>query len=326
MPSGRLSRAMRRSLCSPITASGRHQRAWLVAALLVFWVALGHPMEGLCGAPVEPPSSGADPSPSWWVQPQARWWFPSLRATVLSSVAGSPGTSLSPDSDLGIKTSRNFLYPMLTAQWAERHRLVLSYLTMQYGGNKTLAQDISFAGYQFSSGTALQSTMNLTDASATYQYDVWRAAPGTAYVSVQARYLEMKTRLQGMAGGIRADLQKQLSIPLPTIGGGLRTNPWYGLSLNGEFNIFKMGISGYKGELIDSQVGLTWNPLALWNFPSRELCSTLAPRLCLPFKPDGIAVSTGYRYFRVLARDTGANPTQMDWLLKGPYLDISMKF
>lgn len=314
-----------------ITISGRHLLLRLLLGFFLLWPLLTSPTDGLCDTQAEPPPSKvarpeATQPKSWWVEPKARWWFPALHAKILTSAGGSPGTSLQPDSDLGIKTSRNFIWPMLTAQLAERHRVVLSYLPMQYGGNRTLTQNVSFAGYQFLSGAALQSTLNLTDASVTYQYDVLRAAPGTAYLSIQARYLEMKTRLQGTAGSTRVDLEKQLSVPIPTIGGGLRTNSWYGLSLNGDFNIFKMGISGYKGELIDSQVGLTFNPLALWKTPPRELCSTFAPTLCLPFSPDNVAISTGYRYFHALARDRGANPTQMDWLLKGPYLDISIKF
>ena len=68
---------------------------------------------------------------------------------------------------------------------------------------------------------------------------------------------------------------------------------------NGEFNIFKLGIPGAKGELIDSQAAVTISPV------------------------EWIGLSAGYRYYRILARDTDSND-RADWLQKGPYVSVML--
>lgn len=279
------------------------------------------------------PSSGRGetaPAPSalqksWWVEPQANWWFPSLHAKFLSSTASAPGTALNPNSDLGMSTTRNFVWPSLTIQPAERHRLILSYLPMHYGGDKTLTQNIAFAGQTFAAGSSLHSDMSFTDASATYAYDVLRGSAGTLFLDVQVHYLDISTRLQGTTGGSKVDIEKRLQAPIPTIGGGVRTAAVYGLSLDGDFNIFKLGIPGFKGELIDSQIGVKLDPLAWAKSNPGVLCNPFSPSMCFTPEADRVALTGGFRYFRVLERDT-RGLTQLDWLQKGPYVGLSIRF
>ncbi|MFM8552097.1 MAG: hypothetical protein ACKOCD_07275, partial [Nitrospiraceae bacterium] len=262
---------------------------------------------------------------SWWVEPQANWWFPSLHAKFLSSTATAPGTALNPESDLGMRTTRNFVWPSLTIQPADRHRLTLSYLPMHYGGDTTLTQNLAFAGRTFASGSSLHSDLNFTDASATYAYDVLRGAAGNFFLDVQVHYLDIGTRLRGTAGSGTVDIDKRLQTPIPTIGGGVRSASFHGLSLDGDFNIFKMGIPGFKGELIDSQVGVKLDPLAWAKNSPGQLCNPFAPSMCITPEADRVTVTGGFRYFRVLERDT-RGLTQLDWLQKGPYVGLSIRF
>ncbi|MEK6617359.1 MAG: hypothetical protein AABY90_01555, partial [Nitrospirota bacterium] len=73
------------------------------------------------------------------------------------------------------------------------------------------------------------------------------------------------------------------------------------LKMSADFNIFKLGVSGFKGELIDSQTALTISP---WEW---------------------LGLSVGYRYYRIIARDT-ASSDRADWLQKGPYAGIMVRF
>jgi len=305
------------------TASGPPplSRAWL--GLLTLWFVLLSPTGGLCSQAAE--SETAQPK-SWWIEPQVNWWFPTLHGRFLSSVGGAPGTNLHPGADLGMKTVRNFVWPSLTAHLADRHRLIFSYLPMNYGGDRTLTQSVSFLGRQFAAGTSLHSELSLTDYSATYQYDVLQTSRGSGFVSVQVHYLDFKARLDGNPGSQPSTaVEKKLQLPVPTIGAGLRTQPLYGLSVNGDFHIFKLGVGSFKGELIDSHIGITLNPFVVFGTKPRELCSTLAPTLCFSTATDRVAISTGFRYFRVQASDADG-ATQVDWLQKGPYIALSIKF
>jgi hypothetical protein len=296
-------------------------RAWL--GLFTLWFMLFNPTGGLCSPAAE--SETSQPK-SWWIEPQVNWWFPTLHGRFLSSVGGAPGTNLHPGADLGMKTVRNFVWPSLTAHLADRHRLIFSYLPMNYGGDLTLTQSVSFFGRQFAAGTNLHSELSLTDYSATYQYDVLQTSKGSGFVSVQVHYLDFKARLDGNPGSQPSTaVEKKLQLPVPTIGAGLRTQPIYGLSVNGDFHIFKLGVGSFKGELIDSHIGLTLNPFVVFGTTPRELCSTFAPTLCLSTATDRVAISTGFRYFRVQASDADG-ATQVDWLQKGPYIALSIKF
>ena len=73
------------------------------------------------------------------------------------------------------------------------------------------------------------------------------------------------------------------------------------LKVNTGFNIFKMDVSGFKGEMIDTQGAVTISP---W---------------------DWLGISAGYRYFRIIVLDPSSED-RTDWLQKGPYLAIVGRF
>lgn len=232
-----------------------------------------------------------------WVELELRAWAPTLKGSVQSSANGLLGSAVEFDRTLGVNTQQSFIWPKITLHFADRHRLSVSYLNMQYGGDKTLAQSFNFGGQTFNVNAGVRSELELKEIVGGYQYDFLKFSRLAANFNLQVHYLDIDAQVRG--GGLVA--KEDFQVPIPTIGGGIQAWPVDWVKMSADFNIFKLGVSGFKGELIDSQASLTISP---W---------------------DWVGLSAGYRYFRILARDTDSND-RADWLQKGPYVSLMVRF
>ncbi|MEK6526481.1 MAG: hypothetical protein AABZ22_06380 [Nitrospirota bacterium] len=233
-----------------------------------------------------------------WVELEVRGWSPTLKGSVQSTGSGLLGTNLNFDSTLGVNTQQSFLWPKATLHVADRHRLSVSGLQMQYGGDKTIAQNINFGGSTFAVNTSVHSELDFKEIVFGYQYDFLKFSRLAANFNFQVHYLDIDVELRSTGVGTA---KEDFQVPIPTIGGGIQAWPFDWLKMSADFNIFKLGVSGFKGELIDSQAALTISP---WEW---------------------LGLSVGYRYYRIIARDT-ASSDRADWLQKGPYAGIMVRF
>jgi hypothetical protein len=228
---------------------------------------------------------------------ELRGWSPTLSGRLQASDKGNPGNRLRLDEDLGVNTQQSFFWPKATLRLAQRHRLSVSYLGMRYSGDKTLTQDFNFAGGVYTAGMRTHTQIDFKEIVAGYQYDYLIGKALMTYVNLQVHYLDFKGEVSTDTSTVKRDFQA----PVPTIGTGLRVYPFPWLKLSGEFNVFKMGIAGKKGELLDGQAAMTISP---W---------------------ERFGISLGYRYFRVIAVDTEVD-NRVDWLQEGPYASVLVRF
>lgn len=233
-----------------------------------------------------------------WLELELRGWAPTMRGNVVSSATGLPGTDVSLGDTLGMNTQQNFWWPKATLHFADRHRLFVSYLDMRYAGDKTITQSFIFDGTTYNVGESVHSQIEFKDAVLGYQYDLLKFSRFALNLNLQAHYLDIETEVRGATMGSE---KESFEVLIPTIGGGVQIWPTDWLKLSGDFNVFKMGISGAKGELIDSQAAITISPM------------------------EWVGLSAGYRYFRIIARDTDSND-RADWLQEGPYVSLMVRF
>lgn len=233
-----------------------------------------------------------------WVEIELRGWAPTLRGTVQSSATSLIGTNLSLGDTLGVNTTRQFVWPRATLHFARNHRIWASYLDMQYAGDTTLGQTITFGGFTFNVNQAVHTELDFKEVAGGYQYDWLKFSKFASNLNLQLHYLDMAAKLRSAATGT---VSESIKAPVPTIGGGVQLWPVDWLKLHGEFNLFKLGVSGFKGELIDSQAALTVSP---WEW---------------------LGASIGYRYYRIIARDTKSDD-RADWLQHGPYVSVMVRF
>ena len=154
------------------------------------------------------------------------------------------------DSTLGVNTQQSFVWPKATLHFADRHWLLVSYLNMQYGGDKTITQTINFGGKIFIASTAVHSELDFKEIVFGYQYDFLKFSRLAANLNLQVHYLDIEAQLPSVVIGTA---NEDFQVPVPTIGGGIQAWPVDWLKMSADFNIFKLGVSGFKGELIDSQ-------------------------------------------------------------------------
>jgi hypothetical protein len=260
--------------------------AWIVGGILI----------ALLNA--VPPAWSAPTGENSWVEVELRGWAPTMRGNVQSSSTGISGTDVSLGNTLGVDTQQNFLWPKATLHFADRHRLFVSYLGMRYAGDKTITQQFTFNGTTYNIGEAVHSQINFTEAVLGYQYDFLKLSRFALNLNLQVHYLDVETEVRGATIGTS---KESFQVPIPTIGAGIQLWPTDWLKLSGDFNVFKMGIPGAKGEMIDSQAAVTISPV------------------------EWIGLSAGYRYYRIIARDTDSND-RADWLQKGPYVSLMLRF
>ena len=142
--------------------------------------------------------------------------------------------------------------------------------------------------------------MDFKDIAAGYQYDWLKLDKFSSNLNLQVHYLDISAKLRSSGVGSVA-VSESIKAPIPTIGGGAQFWPFEWLKVGGDFNVLKLGVSGYKAEMIDSQGGVTISP---WEW---------------------LGVSAGYRYYRIIARDTKSND-RADWLQHGPYVSVAVRF
>lgn len=233
-----------------------------------------------------------------WVELEVRGWAPSLRGTVQSSSTNVLGSNLSLGDTLGVDTSRQFVWPKATLHFAKNHRIWASYLDMRFAGDKTLTQTVTFGGNTFLAAQSVHSEVDFKEIAGGYQYDWLKFSKFSSHLNLQVHYLDIAARLRSNTVGT---VSESVKAPIPTIGGGVQIWPVTWLKLHGDFNIFKLGVSGFKGEMIDSQAALTVSP---WEW---------------------LGASVGYRYYRIIARDTESGD-RADWLQHGPYISLLVRF
>ena len=235
---------------------------------------------------------------SAWVELELRWWFPTLSGSVQSSVGTTVGSTLDLQQTLGVDTTKNFLWPKATLHFADRHRLWATYLGMDYTGATTLTQAIEFGGATFPAGTATTSEIDVKEIVGAYQYDLLKFSRATVRLDLQVHYYDFKGSLSGAGVGT---IQEDFQFALPTIGGGVDIWPFDWLKIGGDFNVFKLTVSGMKGQILDGQAGVTISP---WEW---------------------LGISGGYRYLKINVDDTKEND-QVNWLQDGFYGSVMVRF
>lgn len=263
-----------------------------MAMALVLW-------GGVCLATVHAEEKKTVPNgEDSWVELELRGWAPTLRGTVQSSATNLIGTNLSLGDTLGVDTTKQFHWPKATLHFAKNHRIWASYLDMQYSGDATLSQSVTFAGTTFNVNQSVHSELDFKEIAGGYQYDWLKFSTFASNLNLQVHYLDIKAQLRSNVVGT---VKESIQAPIPTIGGGVQLWPVEWLKLQGDFNVFKLGVAGFKGEMIDSQAALTVSP---WEW---------------------LGASVGYRYYRLIARDTKSDD-RADWLQHGPYVSVMVRF
>jgi hypothetical protein len=229
------------------------------------------------------------------VELEGRYWFTDVKASVKAKSGSVSGTDIDLEGDLGLE-SGDAPEARLTFFTGPSSRIRLAYTHLDFDGDKTLKQTVTFQGQTFTSSSRV-----LTDLEIHYGRVGWLWQPLTI-----PGILKFGGLLEAKAFVIDASLQTFGSVPevgesaafpiaLPTLGLALDVTPYPTLHLFAEAS----GLyAGDYGHIVDAEAGLRFVPIRLFS------------------------LSAGYRIFDVrVGGDDFAKLTTF-----GPFVGASLRF
>ena len=157
-------------------------------------------------------------------------------------VNGNSPTDMTP-SDLGIQTSRT--EPMLKAAIyiLYDNRISFTYVPYEYSGSKVLSQNVYFNGQEYNINTEVNSKLDLYSYKMFYDHNLEFDRYVSVGLGVGVDVITAKTELDSASLGLSES--KNVSLPIPLIGGRIKISPLNDFSFIGKFQGFTVGRDGY---------------------------------------------------------------------------------
>jgi hypothetical protein len=229
---------------------------------------------GQCLA-AEPQSSGPAQAPARGHHPRAKNEFAlaspitdhfSLRGTFfpaslstqlhLDSSAGVPGTQISAENDLGLKSRLNQGRMELIFRLRERNRLRVDYFGSDRASEQDLNRTINFGGRTFGGGDLLQSDLALSMLGFTYTYSVVRTERfevgvglGVHLLSADARGTDLTLQQHAESSGVGA-------FPTPALDATWAISRRFAWTARGQY--LSATVNGVSGSLGDYHTDLQY--------------------------------------------------------------------
>jgi hypothetical protein len=140
-------------------------------------------------------------------------FFPATLSTDLhlDTASGMPGTAVSAERDLGLKSRLNQGRMELIFRLRERHRLRVDYFGSDRGGDRALDRTILFGGHTFMVNDRVQSDLQFSMLGFTYTYSLLRterfelgAGVGVHLVQADARGTDVTLQQRAESSGVGA--------------------------------------------------------------------------------------------------------------------------
>jgi len=201
---------------------------------------------------------------SWSVHPALtdRWslqlgaYFPKADTTAsLNSTAGTRGTSISFEDDLGLDDSKTTATILGSVRLGERWKIEAEYLFLDRSGSRSLSRTLNWGDHTYNLGATVNSEFNS---------NIYRLSAGYSFVKNNQSEL-------GVVLGLHVtDFEAKLSAPnigsdkgdvlapLPTVGiyGAYAFTPRWLLS--GRMDYFSLNYNDYDGRLFNASAGVDY--------------------------------------------------------------------
>ena len=220
------------------------------------------------------------------------YWFPGISGDLKVDESGIPGTTLDLESDLGLDDES---YPIIEGfVGLGNHHLSLSYYNADYSGTKTLSEDFTFAGEDFSG--LIRSSLEYSVFDFMYQYDLLDLENILAGFSLGAvgriKLFDGEVEIKSSALTER----ESFTAPIPMLGLNLHLGILADLL---EARVLATGMGYGGGTIFDGQAEISLTPF--------------------PF----LDIHGGYRIFSI---DVDADDVEFDYDTSGPYAAVTLSF
>ena len=227
---------------------------------------------------------------------EGRYWLTDSTQRV-KLVDSGIGTEINFKSDLGFQ-DRNFPEARFNFYSGGRSRLRVSYVQVDYDGDRDIQRSLDFSGQRYTVGTRVISNLEIRHLKAGWAYRFVNIGDGKVLLGPQvgAHGLWLKAALRAPNLRPPVDQSDKLSVGFPTFGAGLDAHPSPFVSISGDFTGMPLGKYGYA---LDGE-------LAVKAMPVRHL-----------------GLTVGYRLFRLNPK---LEPDFAVVRISGPFVGASVRF
>jgi hypothetical protein len=201
------------------------------------------------------PAAAQDSPENYHVELGAMFWKPTPEVVISS---GSGGTPIDFVGQFAIEKKR-FREFRVVLKAAPKHKLRYSTVPIEYSGNATLSQPITFQGQTYNVDAQTAAELKWTLMRFGYEWDSIATSMGFAGLFVDVKYNKMNAQLSAPSVGTQTF---ERNVVVPTLGGIGRAYLSQFISVTGEFTALKLkkGSLGVKNaKLYDFDVYGTAN-------------------------------------------------------------------
>lgn len=202
-------------------------------------------------------------------------------------------------SDLGVEQNTPTFFGKLVVKPARRHHIIVEGTPFNLNGRQTITRSITYRGETFDVADTVVSDASLTYIFGGYQYDVLSRPSGHLGLEIGGAYLNASGTLRGLQSGLTATQSQTVGLPL--VGAEFRFSPIPGhpmLELNGEAKGMALGDYGHYVQGT-ANVGVRFGPMT---------------------------VEAGYRIVDADVHETGANPSGVSPMFRGPVAGVVFRY
>jgi len=187
------------------------------------------------------------------------FWYPTPVFVASADGLGVKGSTIDASADLGI--AKKWIWDVRAVlKLGAHHKLLGSYLPLQYSSVATLKADITFNGVTYPLNAQVASNLSWKTYRVGYEYDYVTGPEGFLGLILQVKISKANIALSSIVGDQVAAAQA----PIPAIGTIGRFYISKGVSLTGELSYFKLPsswIPDATGHHTEYDIYLRYNPI-----------------------------------------------------------------
>ena len=188
-------------------------------------------------------------------------WFLEMDGSVQVTDIGLNGTDIDLASDLDIDDTKTIPEIKVECRFYDKHRVSISYFGADFGGTKTLTQNINFNGATYAINSVVTSELDISIVEPRYSYSFIKDANKELAGFFGVKFASIDASLSAAGVGERTE---DFDGPIPVIGieGEVKLNKNY--SLGGEFGGISMDVGDVDFTLIDFIAKLNYDFNESW--------------------------------------------------------------
>lgn len=166
------------------------------------------------------------------------------------------GTSLDFEQDLNLEESKTLPELDVTYRFNDRHRIEVSYFSLDRNGNTTLDGDIQIGDTNFTASSVISSDFNTDIWRMSYGYTPWNGPDYQFGFTVGLHVIRIEVDAKGTLGAVKETVDGD--IPMPVVGASGAWEFSRDWTLEGGIQYFAIDLDNVDGSMTNATVGLGW--------------------------------------------------------------------